>query len=174
MRDRISSIIKELQFATSDEIKMVLGEARKKTIDHNLKNMVDSGEVIRIFPDETTLKKEGFIEGPNLEVHENFQTRQLLVEKDLSERRDVIKWRTIADRLVEELSDKLGKLIEDIDKQYRDPKNLELDYFDYSIKYHELYRILNERVDSDALKELDEIFKKCRLFLDKLNYRETP
>ncbi|MEE9594688.1 MAG: hypothetical protein V3V92_04745 [Candidatus Hydrothermarchaeales archaeon] len=174
MRDKIAFIVKELQFVTSDEIKTILGDARKKTIDHNLDKMESNGEVIKLLPDENSIEQEGLIGGPNLEGEENIEIRELLVEKGFSERVDVIKWNIVGNRLIADLTNNVNKLIEDIEGLYKDPKSLELDYFDYSIRYHEIYGLLNEKIDTEVLKSFNELLEKCRLFLDKLDYRETP
>ncbi|MEE9610399.1 MAG: hypothetical protein V3W19_04065 [Desulfatiglandales bacterium] len=174
MKEKIASIVKELQFATSDEIKLVLGDARKKTIDYNLEKMEDGGEVIRILPSENSLEKEGIIEGPNLDVGENIEIREMLAEKDLHKRIDIINWDVMSKRLIKELNEKIDILIEDIEHLYKDPKNLELEYFDYSIKYHELYGLLNKQNRIELLNPLNDSLEKCRSFLDKLDYGEAP
>lgn len=175
MRDKILSVLKELEFATFDEIKMALGdESRKKTIEDNLENMEREGEIMRLFSSENTLNAEGFIPGPNLEVEEDPEVKKLLIEQGRSVKHGIVKWEALLARLASELRDNIQKLIADIDKLYKDPKTLELEYFDYSIRYHELYRLFNEKTDVGSLKSLSEMLKNCRSSLDKLVYTGTP
>lgn len=175
MKESILSIIKELEFATFDEIKKALGDdTRKKTLEDNLREMELAGEIIKILPDENKLSKEGYIPGPNLDVEENIETRRLLLDEGLSSRRDVINWEIIFTRLVSELSEKVEWLMEDINKLYKDPKTLEMEYFDYSLRYHEIYRMFNEKLETGSLKLISEQLKNCRSRLDNLNYKGTP
>ncbi len=174
MRDKISSIVSELQFVTLEEIKIVLEDSRKKTIENNLKNMGSNGEIIKLLPEENESGEGGFITGPNSELSENLEIRKILIEKGLNEKKDSIKWDKLFERLFRELKKSIENLIEDINELYKDPKNLEIEYFDHSIRYHELYRFFQGKIDTDMLKTIEELLIKCRSLLEKLEYRETP
>jgi aconitase B len=174
MKERISSIVKELKFATLDDIKKFLEDVNEKNVEHQIKIMIKKDELIEILPEENNLGRIGYVEGPNLEIKENFEVCRLIKEKEIYKHNNVVKWNIVAERLTSELDSNIDKLIEDIDKGYKDPRALEIEYFDYSIKYHELFRMLNEKVDNHFLKNIAIKLENCRRLLSNLDYRETP
>ncbi len=174
MKGKILSTIKELQFATSNEIKLALGDARKKTFEEKLRELEEGREILRLTSEENSLFVEGFIPGPNLEVEEDPEIKSVLAELKLNRREDVVDWKHLSKRLIDNMDADIKELQEDIEGLYEDPKTLEMRYFDLSLRYHELHRMSYENFNTDSLRAPYDLLQECRSYLDKLEYRETP
>ncbi len=166
-------IVKELGFASVDEIALILnqfGGAQKKTLKSNIQELEEERALFKILPDENSLSREGFISGPNSEVEEDFEIKRLIMNEFPARDSFVIDWDLLSKRTSKELLEEVKSLEEDILKKCDAPKKLEMRYFNLSIKYHELYRFFYEKNSIEPLTSIQEKLDKCRLYLDRLEY----
>ncbi len=174
MKNKILAAVKELYLATAEEIKFVLGDVKARTFEDNIMALVVGGELIRLSPEENSLSKEGFIVGPNSEIEDDLEVKKALAEGGYSRRENVIDWSTLTRRLASELMAEIKNLKEDMEKLYGTPKNLQLKYFDLSLKYHELYRLFYENFETGELKPCKIGLDECRSLLVKIEQKGTP
>ncbi len=174
MKNKILAVVKELNFATAEEIKFALGDVKLKTLQDNIGALVSERDLIKLTKEENSLSKEGFIVGPNFEVEEDIEIKKVLSAGGYSKRETVIDWRALGRRLTDELTNDINNLREDIEKLYDKPKNLQMRYFDLAIRYHELYSLLYENYETEDLKICQNTLDTCKVLLDKLDYKETP
>ncbi|MEE8167905.1 MAG: hypothetical protein V3T58_03410 [Candidatus Hydrothermarchaeales archaeon] len=174
MRGKILSIVKELEFVTLDDIRLILGDVKKKTLEENFNALEKKRDLLKLRPEENSLSKEGFIPGPNLEADEDLELRKTLAAEGLNKRHDIVDWDSLSKRLIEDLTIEIQELKENIGQLHEDPKNLEMQYFDLSLKYHGIYRLLYENYDSGILNPIYILLQECKSYLDKLEYREAP
>lgn len=175
MMRRILLVIKELKIASEEELFLALkdyfGNLREKTLKGNLDLLEKDRAIFKILPDENEDNFIGYILGPNAEVEEDLEVNRLLLEKELFPRSlAIINWETFSKRLLNEMLVEVNDLKERIVKLYDSPKELELNYFDLSLKYHELYSFFYENYNADFLTPIHDLLNECRGYLDKIEY----
>ncbi len=173
MKSKILTIVKELEFASLEEIALVLnrfGGVQKKTLKSNIQELEEEKALFKILPNENSISCEGFISGPNFEVEEDFETKRLIVSEFPARDLPVIDWNLLSERISKELSEEVENLKEDILKKNSAPKELEMRYFDLSLRYHESYRFFYEKNSTEHLASIKEKLSECKIYLDKLEY----
>lgn len=173
MKSKILTIVKELEFASLEEIALILnrfGGVQKKTLKSNIQELEEEKALFKILPDENSLSCEGFVSGPNFEVEGDFETKRLIVSEFLARDLPMINWNLLSQRISKELLEEVGNLKEDILKKSCAPKELEMRYFDLSLRYHELYRFFYEKNSTEPLASVKEKLDECKIYLNKLEY----
>jgi len=173
MKSKILTIVKELGFASLEEIALILNNFRsvqKKTLKNNIQELEEERALFRILPDENSLSCEGFISGSNSEAEEDFEIKKLITSEFPARNPPIINWDLLSKRISGELLEEAEHLGENILKKYSTQKKLEMCYFDLSLKYHELYRFFYEKSSTESLTSVQEKLNECKLYLDKLEY----
>ncbi|MDI6655228.1 MAG: hypothetical protein QME59_05005 [Candidatus Hydrothermarchaeota archaeon] len=167
------TIVKELGFASLEEIALILNKFRsvqKKTLKSNLQELEEERALFRILPDENSLSCEGFISGPNSGAEEDFEIKKLIMNEFPTRDPSIVNWDLLSKRIFGELLEEAERLKENILKKYNTQKKLEMHYFDLSLKYHELYRFFYEKNSTESPTPVQEKLNECKLYLDKLEY----
>jgi len=171
MKKRISVIVNELRIASAGEIASILrciGEIKNKTLSLKLKELEKEDIVFKILPEENSYGMGGYIAGPNIEEKDDFEIKKLIVEQGLSSRDlQCVNWESFSSRIVNAFLGDLKRLQEDLEKLYEEPKNIEMRYFDLSIRYHEFYGFFFDRYNTDSLVPIETLLKDCRDWLNK-------
>lgn len=173
MKSKILMIVKELGFASLEEIALILnlfGSVQKKTLKSNIQELEEERALLKIFPNENSLSCEGFVSGPNSEAEEDFEIRRLILNEFSVRNSSVINWNLLSKRTSRELLEEVKSLKEDILKKNSASKELEMRYFDLSLKYHELYRFFYEKNSIEPLTFIKEKLDECGVYLDKIEY----
>ena len=166
-------IVKELGFASLEEIAFILnrfGSIQKKTLKSNIQELEKERALFKILMNENSLSCEGFISGPNSEVEEDFEIKRLIANEFPARAPSIINWGLLSERISKELLKEIDDLKEDMLEKNNTPKELEMRYFDLSLRYHELYRIFYEKNSIEPIAFVREKLNECRLYLDKLEY----
>jgi len=175
MRDTIFAILNGLNVASFEEIKLILKDhfesVRKKTLENNLLIMEDSRGIFHLLPGETELDGSMYIIGPNAELKEDAEVMELISKSEI-EPRDLskVRWEHFSRRMLTQMLEEAKELKENILSMYKEPKRLEIDYFDLSLKYHELMNFFNERYTNEFLLPVQELLRECRGYLDKMDF----
>ena len=172
MKKNISSIVDELGLASFDEIvsilKEITGEVKKRALFAKLKGMEDEKIIFKVLADENSYGIEGYMRGPNMNTEEDFDIKKIIINKEISPR-DLgeVDWDLFSSRLSKVLMGDLKGLQENLKKSYDDPKTLEIQYFDFSIKYHELYGFFFDHHNVEVLSPVKVILEQCKGLIDK-------
>ncbi len=174
MKDLILSVISELKVTSPDDLYLVLTgldeDIKKNTFLKKLASLENEKKVLKIRDTEIETETESYILGPVADVKEDTDLKRSLLEKELfPQSLQLIKWDLLSRRIFTELIDEIETLKENILKQYKDPKSLELDYFDVSLKYHECYNFFHQLYSADFLLPIYKLLNECRSYLNKLN-----
>ncbi|MFQ5974736.1 MAG: hypothetical protein ACE5J5_00265 [Candidatus Hydrothermarchaeales archaeon] len=175
MKDLVLSVINELKIASPDELFLILSDIeedlKKNTLLKNLASLEKEGKIFRIKESEIKSGNESFVLGPVAEVEEDVDIKKQLLEKELfPQPLQLIKWDLVSRRIFTQLINDIEKLKEDILKQYKDSKALELSYFDLSLKYHEYYNYFHQFYSVEFLLPIHKLLIECRSYLDKLDF----
>ncbi len=173
MKDLILSVISELKVTTPDDLYLILTDLdeniKKSTFLKKLASLENEKKVLKIIDTEIETKTESYILGPVADVKEDTDLKKLLLEKELfPQSLRLIKWDLLSRRIFTELIDEIELLKENILKQYKDSKSLELDYFDVSLKYHEYYNFFHQLYSADFLLPIRKLLNECRSYINKL------
>lgn len=172
MKKKISMIVDELGIASADDIALILqehsGEVNRKTLSTKLKRLEEGRVIFKVRARENPHGIEGYIAGPNLDIENDFEFKSLIAEHGPPPREiQGVDWKSLSSRVIAPFLNDLGDLREDLDQGYEDPKDIEMRYFDLSIRYHELYGFFFDRCDTGALVPAENLLKECRELLDK-------
>lgn len=171
MREKILTVVNEMKFASADEISSILDNVNASSLKKELESLEQERVLFRVLPNEISVALDGFIAGPNFELEKDVEIQKLLIDKGLSSRSlSVINWELFSKRKLSELQNDLNGLLDDIVKKNEEPKKLELRYFELSIRYHELNRILYEKCETELLNTVNKSLEKGRSYLDSLEY----
>jgi len=174
MKNGILAIVNELGIASTEEIESVLrghlGEVKKKTLRLKLEGLEREWAIFKILAEDNSYGIEGYIAGPNTDAKDDFDIKTLIVDTGLSSRDlKCVDWNLFSSRMIGAFLDDLKGLKEDLEKPYDDPKNIELRYFDLSIRYHELYGFFFDRHNTDFLVPVKTLIDEFR---DQLNKKD--
>ncbi len=175
MKKRILSIIKELNIATKDEIGDVLtsssGSVNKNILESNIKQLENDMSIFKILSSENCLDLECYISGPNFEPSDSVEIKKVIVDMGLFKKdMNSIYWEKFSKRCLKKLIFDIEELKENIIKRYKEPKKLEIDYFDLSLKYHALYGYFFDKYEVGFLSPANELLEECKGYLDKLDF----
>ncbi len=174
MKKKILCIIKELNITTIDDINTVLkssGCANKKIVKSNIRQLENDMSILKISSNENSLNLDGYIPGPNFESFDNVDIKKIVIEMELSKKdMNSINWEKISRRYLKKLVFDLEELKENILKRYKEPKKLEMDYFDISLRYHGLHGYFFDNHEAEFLLPANELLKECKSYLDNLEY----
>jgi hypothetical protein len=175
MKPQILLIVGALGLVTVEELHQILegyfGRVKMGTLAENLAELERRGALLRLTPEENGEGVEGYIPGPNWEGGEDLRIQRLVVEGGTSPRGlSSVRWEVLAERVLKESLEALEDLRESIQKGYGDPKELEMRYFDLSLRYHELYRYFFDRPGTEFLAPLSEGLAECREILNRLEF----
>jgi len=173
MKDLILSVINELKVTSLDDLYLILTDLdeniKKSTFLKKLVSLEKEKKVLKIINTEIETKTESYILGPVADVKEDTDFKKLLLEKELfPQSLQLIKWDLLSRKIFTELIDEIELLKENILKQYKDSKSLELDYFDVSLKYHEYYNFFDQLYSADFLLPIRKLLNECRSYINKL------
>lgn len=175
MRDTILAILNGLNIASFEELKLILGgsfeSVVKKTLENNLHILEHSREIFRLLPGETNYEGAVYILGPNSDVKEIPELNEIISEsgvepKEFSE----VRWEHFSKRTLTQLLEDVNELRENILSIYKEPTKLEMDYFDLSLKYHQLMNFFNERYTNEFLLPVHDLLRECKGYLDKMDF----
>lgn len=172
MKKKISVIVGELGVASADDVALILrehsGEVNRKTLSTKLRGLEKAGVIFKVLPKESPYSIEGYIGGPNLDAEDDFEIRRLVAEHGPPPR-DIkrVDWKSFSSRVIGPLLDELDRLREDLEKGYEDPKNIEMRYFDLSVRYHEFYGFFFDRCGVGFLSPVENSLKECKNQLDR-------
>lgn len=174
MKKRISAIVNELGVASAEEIASILkelsSEIKNKTLSLKIREMEKEKVIFKILPNENSYGIEGYVAGSDMDAKDEFEIKMLIVEQGLSQRDLLcVDWKSFSSRIIDAFLDDIKRLYEDLEKFYDEPKNVEMRYFDLSIRYHELYRFFFDRYNVDFLVPIENLLKDCR---DRLNKKD--
>ncbi len=175
MKDSILSIINELKIVSADELALVLTKIdedfKTSSLSKNLSALEHEKKVFKIKSSEIENETESFILGPNAEVDEDIDIKNILLEKELFPKpMQLIKWDLVSRTILTEMVIDIETLKENILKQYKDSKALELEYFDLSLRYHENYNYFHQNYTADFLLPVQKLLNECRSYLDNLEF----
>lgn len=171
MKNKILAIVKELEFASLDEIALIFSKLKsihEKTLKSNIQELMEERALLKILPNENSLSCEGFISGPNSAVEEDFEIKKLIADELPTRDLPVISWELVSQRISTELLEEIEQLKENILKKHDTKRKLEMYYFNLSLKYHELYRFFYGKKDIKLLIPAQEKLGECKLYLNKL------
>jgi hypothetical protein len=172
MKKSISAIVDGLGFASAEEIVSILkelsGEIKEKTLSLKFKELEKESVIFKVLPTESSYGVEGYIAGPNMNAKDDFEIKKLIVERGVP-LRDLqsINWESFSSRILNAFLDNIKTLKEDLEKAYDEPKNVEMQYFELSIRYHELYNFFFDRYRPAFLVPAENLLKECREQLNK-------
>ena len=175
MRDTILAILNEVNIASFEELRLILKgsleSVRKKTLENNLLILEHSMEVFRLLPGEADSDGTMYILGPNAEVKGDLEVRELITESGVEPRElSEVRWDHFSKRTLTQTLEEVGELKENILSIYKEPKRLEIDYFDLSLKYHQLMGFFNEKYTNEFLLPVQGLLRECRGYLDKMEF----
>lgn len=172
MKKSISAIVDELGFASAEEVASILkelsGEIKEKTLSLKFKELEKENAIFKVLPTENSYGIEGYMAGPGMDEDENFEIKKLVAEQGASLRGlRGIDWKSFSSRILNAFLDNIKNLKEDLEKAYDKPENIEMRYFELSIKYHELYTFFFDKYHTDFLAPAEILLKECREQLNK-------
>ncbi len=175
MKKRISTIVNELGFATTDEIALVLrelsGDVKKKTLSSKLKELVEEGTLLGVLPGENSYGMDGYVAGSDLETRDVFEIKKQIVDSGLSKRDlESVDWKLLSSRMLDRLIEDISGLQDELEKMYKDPKELELMYFDLSLAYHRLYGFFFDKNAVNFPEALEKVLKDCREVIERKEF----
>ncbi|MFQ6136721.1 MAG: hypothetical protein ACE5PM_06040 [Candidatus Hydrothermarchaeales archaeon] len=177
MKDKILSIINELKVATPEDLLLVLKDLdenpSKKALMNHLSSLKDSRKVFSIHEDEIEGGFDAYILGPEADVEEDLEIKRTLLEKEIFPRSlTMIDWEKVSRRILTDLIGEINTLKGDILRRYKDPKTLELNYFELSLRYHEFFNFFHRVYSADFLIPIHDLLRECRSLLDKLEFKD--
>lgn len=175
MKSEIQNFIKVLNFVTSEDLHHLLtqtGNVNKQVLLKNLTELEGTEAIIKILPVENSLALEGYIPGPNIEVKNEVEIQKAIIEGEIEKREfSIIDLNKLCDRLEKSFNDKVEDLKNRICGIYDNPRELELDYFTLTLKYHALRRFFYENFDISPFESLKNSLNECRRLLDNLGIK---
>lgn len=175
MKKSISAIVDELGFASAEEVASILkelsGEIKEKTLSLKFKELEKENAIFKVLPTENSYGIEGYIAGPGMDEDDDFEIRKLVAEEGASlPGLRGIDWKSFSSRILNVFLDNIKNLKEDLEKAYDKPKNIEMRYFELSIKYHELHNFFFDKYHADFLAPAETLLKECREQLNKKEF----
>ena len=127
MKDNILSIINELKIVSADELALVLTEMdedfKTSSLSKNLSALEHEKKVFKIKSSEIENETESFILGPNAEIDEDIDIKNILLEKELFQKLKTILYNEDSPYINEFIQpDVLVCSIEDILFEFNDIK----------------------------------------------------
>ncbi len=172
MEGLISAIVNEIGIATFDEIESILKicsrEIKRKTLHLKLKELERKGIIFKIFPDENFHNLGGYILGVGDEFCDEDEIKEVVRHLGIPSRTlEHVKWKSFSERILKTLVEDIRKLNEILESSYNTIENIELKYFDLSIKYHEIFGFLFEKYENDVLNQVEILLNELRENINK-------
>jgi len=146
-----------------------LKNLKRSTLENNLKVLLKEFSLYKLQPGEVETEGTYYILGSGADVEEDTKLKDYIKSNypELKQTKE-IKWEKVADRAKEELLNSIESMKEDALGLYKTPKRIELNYFDISIRYHQLRRFFYEKQAADALEDVEKSLQEFRELLDNL------
>lgn len=175
MEDQVQQIISFFTISDYNNIELVLSGSNpqginKKLLKSKIDGLKNSNRIIQIYSNESVLEKDAFIPGPGIDFKEDQELTSFLIMNGYSRSDSTIFWENIIKRYQEEIMEKIEDLEEKITKKLLSPKQLELEYFDISLIYHQFHSYFFEKCITDDFDKIKQELSRLRSFLDNLEY----
>lgn len=181
IRGKLLSITNYLGLPSQKELyqayKEAYGKITRKTFQKHIAEALSNHELIKIRKNELekTPKESGlplFLLGPAAEPAEDDEIRIAISELSLVPRdpNKYLDWKVLAQHTWKNYIKKAQTLLNRLKSAGSIPKKLDLEFFDLSIKYHQLTNWLYGKPDVDERNQASEILNKCRMIVKQASH----